>query len=386
MKKRLLLLLALLCAGATAASPSLLAQDTGGPVVVLKNGAVLRGKGTNLGEKVSVELADGGMIKIPKTQVELIADSIDDAYLKRRDRLIPENVISQINLASWCIDQNMFAEAQLHLRAARKIDPSHPGITRLERKLRERQREASKPNEEELPEPETPLQTPPVEEMRRQLKAKLEAARRDTRGQLADLSPAVRHKFTREVQPLLLSSCGASKCHGPTSTAEFRLVRSSTNTESQGLLNRRNLQSVLSRIRVDAPEESPLLENAVQAHAPRMKAPPLDIQSAEFSALIAWVLEVTEEIKAIPEEQAALTPNFMPPSIGPGLSPDEFEEDDEQIADGKSSRGEAKVAKRDPRSGKPRPAEEKEKAPQRGSLPDPEEFNRRYFPDAPKQP
>ena len=84
----LLLLLAVLCASAT-----ITGGEPDGPVVVLKNGTVLHGKGTNLGEKVSVELTEGGEVKLPKAEVDIIADSMDDAYLQRRDKLMPENVL-----------------------------------------------------------------------------------------------------------------------------------------------------------------------------------------------------------------------------------------------------------------------------------------------------
>jgi hypothetical protein len=178
MSRLLLLSLAVLCACQTLLGDE--PKDANeeayrGPVVVLKNGTVLRGKGTNLGEKIAVELADGGEVKLPKGQVEVVADSLDDAYLQRREKLLPENVLSQINLAYWCLDQGMKVEANIHLREAKKIDSSHPGISRLQRKIKE----VSRASEEELPEPAVEQQ--PKEDLKDLLKKRLESARRETR-------------------------------------------------------------------------------------------------------------------------------------------------------------------------------------------------------------
>lgn len=357
-----------------------------GPVVVLKNGTVLRGKGTNLGEKIAVELAEGGEVKLPKGEVEVVADSLDDAYLQRREKLLPENVLSQINLAYWCLEQGMMTEAQYHLKEAKKIDPSHPGVTRLLRKIKDQ----SRLKEEDLPEPIP--ETVPAANLKDLLKKRMESARQHSRAESGEVSPATKVRFNKEVAPVLLGSCAASKCHGPNSDSEFRLVRSSAHSENHSVLTKRNLQTVVSRLNIDAPDESPLLENAAKAHAPGMKGAPLEINSREFSVLMDWVIAATDDLNRLGGTMAAAPPNTpsgkAPPRISPDgsppasvRSPRSVPREDESLDDEPAPRSAPRVADKSGKSGTKKGAKptREEEAPG-----DPAEFNRKYFPDEPK--
>jgi hypothetical protein len=384
MRKSLFILLAVLCASPTLCGDEP-ASDHDGPIVVLKNGAVLRGKGTNFGEKIRVDLTDGGEVVVAKTQVELMADSLEDAYLQRRKKLMTDNVLSQIDLARWCYEQGLETEAHKHLRDAKKIDSTHPGIVRLERKIRDQERVA----EEEQPPPET--EKPPVENLKDKLKDKLDAARRDAHVDAGDISPASKIQFNKSVQPILLGSCAASKCHGPSSDSKFRLARStrsSSQSQHHAVLIKRNLQNVLSRLNIDAPEESPLLENAVQAHSDTMRSPPIDITSDEFSLLVEWVIMATDDLKSPAAMAAKAAPQVA--SMPKSNLPQNDEPLNEETAPPRKTpsttpRGEPKAANKPPKTTpRSRAAAKKSKQEDEPAANDPSEFNQEYFPNRPR--
>lgn len=387
MSRTLFISLAVLCAvGTLLGDEPKEAYD--GPVVVLKNGTVLRGRGTNLGEKIAVELADGGEVKLPKGQVEVVADSLDDAYLQRREKLLPENVLSQINLAYWCLEQDMVEEAKVHLNAAKKVDPSHPGVTRLLRKIKEQTRL----QDEELPEPVQ--ETAPEPNLKELLKKRMEKARQHS-AELGEVSPATKVRFNKDISPILRSACATSKCHSHDSDSDFRLVRSSAHSENHSVMTKRNLKNVVSRLNIDAPDESPLLENAAKAHAPGMKGAPLEISSREFSVLMDWVITATDDLNHVGGAMAVAPPpapnGKAPATISPeGLPPASVRlprnapKEEESLEDELAPRSSARVADKSGKSGTKkgskasRPREEEE------GLGDPAEFNRKYFPDEPK--
>jgi hypothetical protein len=384
MRKSLLPLLAMLCASAMLLGDEP-KEPYEGPVVVLKNGTVLRGRGVNLGEKVAVELGDKTEVKLPKGQVELIADSIDDAYLQRREKLMPENVLSQLSLAHWCYDQGLKTEAMTHLRAARKVDPTHPGISRLERKIRELERIA----QEELPEPKT--EQLPGSQIKELLKERIESQKINHRVVAGDISPALKTRFNKEVQPILLGSCAASKCHGPNSGSDFRLVRSSAHSENHSVLVKRNLQTVLSRLDADTPEESLLLTKGAEAHAAGMRSAPMDLTSREFGVLIDWVIGATEELKApraSMNSPIARAPATMPGATSPrSPSSEDPRAEDDEPNDRRTPRGDPRIAEKPPKNGAAKRGSGKTPSMREEEPGDPEEFNQRYFPrEPPREP
>lgn len=380
MKNTFFILLATLCT-----IPTLCGDEPTGdqnrerPIVVLKNGAVLNGKGTNYGEKVRVELTDGGEVVVKKDQVELMADSLEEAYHLRREKLMVDNVLSQIDLARWCYDQGLKPESAKHLRDAKKIDPTHPGIVRLEKKIRDQERVV----DEELPAAE-PGQTP-VAGLKDKLKERVESARRDSRAATGDISPASKVQYNKTIQPILLGSCAASKCHHQSGDLKFRLSRATSQSQHQALIVKRNLQSVLARLNVNLPEESPLLENAVQPHSESMRGPPISISSEEFNLLVEWVIMATDDLKSSPAAVAARQAppiGSMPKTNRPSVDSPLDEELDiprknsnPPTQDG--AKMAAKPAKSSARSRGLKKAEQEE-----GSDPnDPSEFNQQYFPN-----
>lgn len=387
MKRLLLTSLAVLCAVQTLCGDEP-REPYRGPVVVLKSGTVLRGRGTNLGEKIAVELVDGGEMKLAKDKVDVIADSLDDAYLQRREKLLPDNVLSQLNLAYWCLEQDMKTEARLHLKEAKKIDSSHPGISRLQRKIAEHTRA----REEE--QSDKPVEAPPAEDLKDLLKKRMEAARMSSRAESGEVSPATKVRFNKDVLPILLGSCAASKCHGPNSPNEFRLVRSSAHSDNHMVLVKRNLQTVVSRLDLEAPDESPLLEMAVTAHASGVKSPALGISSREFSVLVDWVIAATDDLNrpkggAVAYSPPALSkpPATMPSSGAPSANRS-LEDDPSDLRDSNARPvgEEPRVAEKSTRpsakkngAAKPGAKRKEEDAPG-----DPSEFNQKFFPDGPK--
>ena len=284
------------------------------------------------------------------------------------------------------MDQGLKVEAKIHLPAAKKIDSSHPGIIRLERKLRDEQRAS----QEELPEKiEESQPTEPVKDI---FKERIESARRISRTETGDISPAAKTRFNKEVLPILLGSCATSKCHGISSTSEFRIIRSSAQSDNHAVLVKRNLQNVLTRLNVDSPEESALLENAVQIHSSGMRKAPVSVTSKEFNVLIEWIIAATDDLKRPKMAYGAVPPSSTTPSKSVPTIPAQIaakKSVDPDLESGRPpqpqfERSEPRVAEKSIRSAAKRPSAKKPLVREDEGPADPSEFNQRYFPDAPK--
>ncbi|HEV7280882.1 MAG TPA: hypothetical protein VGN57_11820 [Pirellulaceae bacterium] len=174
-------------------------------VVVLKNGRTVRGSVTRLGDHLLIQLAAGGEIRVPVGQSLVIAESLEEAYEIRRDGLLPAAVDDRAKLVEWCLQEDLVHRAADQVLALSKIDPRHPRLPQLERRLQARAK-ASAPT--------------------------LSAARPVEAG-FGNVTPATafvpepsvdpRTYFAEKVQAQVVFGCAAARCHGGPLGGEFRL-------------------------------------------------------------------------------------------------------------------------------------------------------------------
>lgn len=99
--------------------------------------------------------------------------------------------------------------------------------------------------------------------------------------------------FTRRVQPILFNSCAGSGCHSADSrTTSFVLTRPVGAHMQTPALTRQNLLQVLAAIDMEAPEHSPLLIKAIQAHGGARRPPLAGPHAAAYRILDEWVKTV----------------------------------------------------------------------------------------------
>lgn len=211
MRSTLVLLLSLLACGPIAEVAAQKELDAfqlaaGEGVVVLKNGRTVRGSVTRLGDQLLIQLAAGGEIRFPVSQSLVIAGSLEEAYEIRRDGLQPAAVDDRAKLVEWCLQEDLLHRAADQILALSKIDPRHPKLPQLERRLQAR----AKASSGELVVSPSAL-------------AEMPAAVAPATAFAAEPAIDPREFFAEKVQAQLVFGCAAARCHGGASAGEFKL-------------------------------------------------------------------------------------------------------------------------------------------------------------------
>lgn len=173
-------------------------------VVVLKNERTVRGAVTRLGDQLLIQLAAGGEIRVPVSQSLVIAESLEEAYEIRRDGLHPAAVDDRAKLVEWCLQEDLLHRAADQVLALSKIDPRHPRLPHLERRLQAR----AKISEPVLAAART---------------GNADATVTPATAYVAEPTVDPRTYFAEKVQAQLVFGCAAARCHGGPNGGEFRL-------------------------------------------------------------------------------------------------------------------------------------------------------------------
>lgn len=296
------LLLALAVAGFSQ-EPALLEPQQG--LVLLRNGQILQGKITRTGDRYLVWLADGE-IRLAADQVELVCRNMEDGYRKKREKTELTRAEDRVRLAEWCLEHKLWDYADVELKMAATIEPSHPRLKLLTRRL-ELGRNPPKFQATEPAPAAVADQGPSAAELDRLVR---------------DMPEGTVETFTQKIQPLLVNHCSAAACHGPRSETRLSFLRSSQQQVPNRRLTQRNLYSALQWIDADRLEASPLLTLSLSPHGGG-KTPVFSNNEAwQFQQLAQWASNVTRgrarvEAGARPLQEAGLTPTNNPPALIP---------------------------------------------------------------------
>jgi hypothetical protein len=271
MSRSIAILMALALALAAGAANGQGPADAG--MLLLRNGNVLYGRVVRTGDFYAIELAEGGSLRLPATQVEMACRDLPDAYRTKLANLGTPSPQARLDLAEWCLKQGLAAEATEQVVAAARVDPANPRVQVLERKLLALAEKAAQPVVAAAPAP-----------------AKGPEAAHD---QPAAISAVATAAFTSNIQPLLVNRCGATTCHGGKPNGGFQITRSPFGPASSQRWTQRNLAAVLALVRKDAPEQSKLLTVPRAAHG-SAKTPIFgDREEHQWHELLRWVAIVT---------------------------------------------------------------------------------------------
>ncbi len=270
---------------AFAAEPLSLAPREG--VVLLANGELIAGTIIPAGDRYDVHLKTGE-IRIRRSDVAMICADARECYLKRRAAVEPGRVGEHLALAEWCIRNDLLAEADQELAAARSADPMHPRIRLVESRLTLARQ----------PPPSAPASTP---------------ERLVSHDSLDDMARNLPHgameTFTNNIQPLLLNYCSKSGCHAGRTDGALKLERIHP-TRSGRSATQRNLQRVLALVNRDDPSASKLLQAPIRAHGPLGAPIFTDRQQTQYRQLVQWVYVVAGA--RLPAERPTLEERTAP--------------------------------------------------------------------------
>ncbi|MCH2114314.1 MAG: hypothetical protein MK171_05310 [Pirellulales bacterium] len=235
-------------------------SDQGGSVpdvVVLKNGNLLRGKVLRLDDHYRVEVP-GGELLVRIEQVEMICQSLEEVYQKRRASRVVSSADTHLELARWCMRFELHAHAGRELDDARAIDPDHQRIPFMERQLAQLIKLAARA--------QRLAAVPAKANASQEWEGEVEPAPAET-GDLEKAPKWARALFVRQVQPVLVQSCATSGCHQPeASDGLYPLDRLAVEGAGHPEVTLRNLSATLSQIDWETPEQSRLLQQALSAH------------------------------------------------------------------------------------------------------------------------
>ena len=270
-------------------------------VLLLRNGNVLEGKITQVGESYEA-VVDGGRVRVKASEVELCCPTLEEGYRRKRSLVQPGDVRGHLELAQWCQRHGLLAAAAGELAQARALEPRHPLISMVERRIRTSLYQPERiewPVERGVKGVDPP---PSSEELDRLVRG---------------MPPGSVETFTQTVQPVLANNCSMAGCHGPDTESRFRLLRTPSGRPASRRLTQRNLHSTLEWIDRDTPAASRLLTAPIRPHGSAQAAVFTDQQVEQYQQLVDWVNWVAQSeepgASATHESKQALPRRDVPP-------------------------------------------------------------------------
>jgi hypothetical protein len=248
-------------------------------LLVLRNGEVLAGRITRDNDYYRIVLPDGEL-RVKANEAELVCRNLDEAYTFKCKQLALGRADDHLDLADWCLRQSLPGYAAKEIAAAMALDPRNPRCEFLDRRLRQMLETPSAPSGKVF-------EAPPVTN---------EDLDRLVRG----MPPGTVESFTSTIQPLLMNSCATSSCHGPASKSSYVLLRIPTDRSGSRRLTQRNLQSTVTMLDYQNPQQSRLLTAASRAHGTAVSAI-FDPQTVKYRQLYLWIASVTQRVPGSPD-------------------------------------------------------------------------------------
>lgn len=277
-------------------SPTCASERGGEPqagLLLLANGQVLSGQIASTGDGYLVTL-DTGELRVKKSEVEMFCRSLEEGYQRKRAALVGGQINEHLALADWCINQQLYGLAAQELTEAMRLDPRHPKIALMERRLELEQHRATKPRERT-----STLRGPSNDDLERLARTLPEGA--------VDA-------FTHTIQPLLLNSCTKSGCHSHTAGGQFALLRIPVGRPSSRSQTLRNLHAVVAQINSADPAQSPLLTVPVKEHGTARGPIFSNHEMLQYRQLMVWTYRVSQQAPPYEASVAPATPATTAPA------------------------------------------------------------------------
>ncbi|QDU29812.1 hypothetical protein ETAA8_49270 [Anatilimnocola aggregata] len=238
-------------------------------LLVLRNGQVMRGEITRVGDHYIVTIGVGGEVKIAASEVEVESPDLEAAYDWKLRRLSGDGAKPHLDLAEWCLRHHLHRRCAEQLSLALANDPKNPRIEQIDRRL------------------QSALNAPAPPKPTASSAAMVGPEQLDT--MLRELPKGTLERFTTIVQPMLNNRCATNQCHGGTSTNEFRLLRPPAGIGSPQRFTHRNLHAVLQFVNRDDPANSLILTKPQEPHGGASDAV-FDLKSkSQLHELTVWV-------------------------------------------------------------------------------------------------
>jgi hypothetical protein len=240
-------------------------------VLLLHNGQVLSGEIAKIEDRYSIVVA-GGEIRLHQRDVQCVCRDLEEAYRQKRLQGRDDCIQDHLDLAQWCQSHGLLAHAREELSIATALNPDHPLIPLVDRKIR--MSSESQAASVEPPPAGQGSHEPSGEELDRMVRG---------------MPSGAVETFAQTIQPMLTNNCTVSGCHGPNAGNGFQLLRIPSGRPPSRRLTQRNLLAAVKLIRWEDPANSPLLTAPIKPHGTSRTAMFSDRQVDQYQELVRWV-------------------------------------------------------------------------------------------------
>ncbi|WP_437228038.1 hypothetical protein SH661x_000688 [Planctomicrobium sp. SH661] len=270
-------LLGWLCGNAAAQGPG----STG--VAVLNDGRVFQGTVQEVPGGYRIQYPGGSSI-LPFDQISVTSVNLVGAYEAFRENIKTPSADAHLRLAEWCLANGLYAQADMEIQSALKLEP-----LRTDAKVLLRQVDLILRPEAVAAKPTAPAA--PASRAAISVAAFTSPAERTAVG----LSRDTQLEFMRKVQPLLINKCGNAGCHGQNVENQLRLKNARHDSPGLRAASEKNLAMLMSLIDTEHPERSPLLLEPLRSSDHHKNLFFGARQEAQFEILDRWVKQVASE-------------------------------------------------------------------------------------------
>ncbi|MDR1962837.1 MAG: hypothetical protein LBQ50_03560 [Planctomycetaceae bacterium] len=260
-------------AAQTTLNGSVPAGSEGVRFYLLRTGFLTEGTATNNGKQYILKTNFGTMY-VPVANVEFVGETREDVYRYKKGFVNDGNCNELMKFAEWCFSNKLPQQGIAEYQQALKTAPNAVLADVIQKRLEMLQDSESAS--------EISATSSNISE-----KSEDAGAGRWMNG----IPKPIVDSFTKKVQPVLVSRCAATDCHGSASENPFKLGIPS---HTLGNTTYRNLRSVIQWIDLDYPTESPLLSPLVTYHGGTKAA--FSVESAQYNNIVQWVRLTAKEL------------------------------------------------------------------------------------------
>lgn len=243
-------------------------------VIVLDDGRVFSGKINNVAGGYRIDW-NGTYAIVPFRKVDVTSPSLNGAYLALRDRNLKPTAADHLQLAEWCLTNDLVGQARSEATKALTLEPLRPEARVMMSKIDER----LNPEKQKIKLPNQTAMT-------------IDGFLRAKENRSGGMNRETHQEFIRQVQPLLMNKCGNAYCHGQAAKNAFHLEPIQRGTAGNRLQSQQNMEAVLKFIDKGNPASSKLLLTDPSLNAIHRKVFLGSKGALQFKLLSDWVAAV----------------------------------------------------------------------------------------------
>ncbi len=218
-------------------------------LLMMKSGRIVSGQISEGAGGYLVKNPAGSML-VPFGDVVFEAKDMQEIYKKQRNAMKYPTANTHLDLARWCLTNQLIEEAKIELKDAIRLEPKRSEPQLMLQRLMGK----------------SIKNRPTLNEKIQEAVLSKQMSRSEEATSLTGISREQSAIFVRKIQPVLLNKCGNASCHGSAAKSEFRLTQVRRRYGNQRVSVEKNLAEVLRWIDLDDPVRSKLLVKPEKEH------------------------------------------------------------------------------------------------------------------------